>query len=355
MIRLLLKPVLARIIQHVAFWSLAYYILVHVFASSSEIQSTDFIYTAVFLLTIAIVVYFNLVLLIPGFLNRGRYLSYGLLLFSGIIAGTFLNQFTFSHIIDFFLPGYYFISYFNFADLLKFMTAFVGITSLFKLSKGYFLLLEARGQLMQLQKERSEAELQALRAQINPHFLFNSLNSIYALVLKHAPQAPETILKLSDLLRYVLYETGRERVDLTTELDHMKEYVDLQRLRSGPQVKIEVIITGEAKNRKTAPLLFLPLIENSFKHGIKGETGPAFVTMEWTIKPGSIRFVVENNKGHTDELPGDRHGIGLENLEKRLRMAYPGNHRFEISETENRFKAELLIMDEDETQMRGNR
>ena len=77
MIRLLLKPVLARIIQHVAFWSLAYYILVHVFASSSEIQSTDFIYTAVFLLTIAIVVYFNLVLLIPGFLNRGRYLSYG--------------------------------------------------------------------------------------------------------------------------------------------------------------------------------------------------------------------------------------------------------------------------------------
>ncbi len=340
----------ARLTQHLVFWGLSYYILVHVFASSSEIQQTDHIYTALFLFTIAIGVYVNLALLIPYFLNRGKYLTYALLLVVCLIASTGLNQLTFTHIIDLILPGYYFISYFSFIDLLKFMAAFIGITSLVKLSKGYFLLLEARGQLMQVQKERTEAELQALRAQVNPHFLFNSLNSIYALVLRHSDKAPETILKLSELLRYILYETGRERVELTTELDYMQHYIDLQKIRSGPQAKIEVRINGEPKTLKIVPLLFLPLIENSFKHGIKGETGSAFVTFEWTISDDAIRFVAENNKGQAEEIPGDnRQGIGLKNLKKRLMMTYPGKHRFEISETDNRYKADLLIFSENET------
>jgi sensor histidine kinase YesM len=344
------KSVPARIVQHAAFWGLSYYILVHVFASSSEIQSTDYIYTGVFLITIATGVYINLLLLIPFFLNQGKYFLYGSLLVTDLLAATFFNQLAFSRIIDFFLPGYYFISYFSFIDILKFMAAFIGITSLFKLSKGYFLLLEARGELIQLQKERTDAELQALRAQINPHFLFNSLNSIYALVLKHSEKAPETILKLSDLLRYILYETGKERVDLSDELDHMQDYISLQKIRSGADAKIEVKITGKPKNRKIAPLLFLPLIENSFKHGIKGDTGPAFVMMEWNIDESSVRFVVENNMGHAEDIHSENHhGIGLENLKKRLAMAYPGNHRFEISESENRFKADLLINSENET------
>ena len=344
------KKIPVRIIQHAVFWSLSYYILIHVFASSSEIQPTDHIYTAVFLFTIAIGVYVNLVLLIPFFLNRGMYFSYGILLVTCIIASTCLNQLTFTYIIDFFLPGYYFISYFRFIDLLKFMIAFMGITSLFKLSKGYFLLIEARGELMQLQKERSEAELQALRAQINPHFLFNSLNSIYAMVLKHSDKAPETILKLSAILRYILYETRKEQVELSTELDHMRDYISLQMIRSGPQAKIMVNIIGDPKSRKIAPLLFLPLIENSFKHGIKGETGPVFVLLEWTIEDVSIRFVTENNKGYTEMIPGEnQHGIGLENLKKRLILSYPGKHRFEITETENSYRVDLLILTENET------
>ena len=344
------KSVPGRIIQHVVFWGLSWYILVHVFASSSEIQPTDRIYTLVFLFTIALGVYVNLVILIPCFLNRGKYFFYGVLLGICIFAATLLNQLTFSHLIDFFLPGYYFISYFRFDDILKFMVAFIGITSLFKLSKGYFSLLEAKNQLMLLQKERSDAELQALRAQVNPHFLFNSLNSIYGLVLRRSDKAPETILKLSDLLRYILYETRRDRVPLASELDHMLDYIGLQKIRSGPNATFDVMINGEPGNREIAPLLFLPLIENSFKHGIKGETGPAFVTVVWTIDERSILFVAENNKGQAEEINGDdRQGIGLENLRKRLAMTYPGKHRFEIAETENRFKAELLIFTENET------
>ena len=169
-------------------------------------------------------------------------------------------------------------------------------------------------------------------------------------MLKQSEKAPETILKLSGLLRYILYETRRERVELTTELDHMREYVDLQRIRSGPQAEIEFTVNGNPGNRTLAPLLFLPLIENSFKHGIKGETGAVFVRMECTIDEGSIRFVTENNKGLADEIPGEnRRGIGLEILTRRMGMVYPGKHRFEISGTETRFKTELVIYTQDET------
>jgi len=344
-VRSLYDSVPARVIQHLAFWGLSYYIMVHVFASSSEIQATDHIYSAIFLFTIAIGVYINLLLLIPVFLNRGRFISYGILLSLCIIAATGLNHLTFSHLIDYLLPGYYFISYFGFDDILKFVVVFVGITSLIKLSKGYFKLLESRNALMKDQKEKSEAELRALRAQVNPHFLFNSLNSIYAMVLKRSENAADMILRLSDILRYILYETRKDRVDLSTELDHMQNYISLQRIRSGPNATIEVRITGEPGKRIIAPLLFLPLIENSFKHGIKAETGPAFVRMEWTIDDSSIRFAVENNKGEAEKEPGHQdHGIGLENLKKRLDMSYPGKHRFEISETEDRFNAELVIL-----------
>jgi len=344
------KSLLLRIIQHMAFWGLAYYILVHVFASSSEIQPTDYIYTSVFLLTIAIGVYINLYLLIPLLLNKGKNLTYGVLLVFCIVGSTYLNQLIFEHFIDFFLPGYYFISYFNFIDLLKFFTSFILITSLIKLSKGYFLLLETRNQLMKIQKEKSEAELNALRVQVNPHFLFNGLNSIYSLVLKHSDKASETILKLSEILRYIIYETQKGEVDLKRELDYMQHYIDIQRLRSGPLAKIEVSITGNLGNRKIAPLLFLPLIENSFKHGIKGETGNTFVLMEWIIGESFIRFVTENNKGQSEDIDKDkRPGIGLENLKQRLNIIYPGRHHFKITETEELFKVELEIQTTDET------
>ena len=344
------RSIPARVLLHLAFWGLSYYILVHVFASSSEVQATDHIYTAVFLSTIAAGTYINLYLLIPLFLNKRKYILYSLMLIAVVFAAAWFNQLCFSHFIDVLLPGYYFISYFDFTDILKFMAAFTGITSLIKLSKGHFHLLEARNQLIRLQNEKSEAELQALRAQINPHFLFNSLNSIYNQVLKKSDQAPETVLKLSEILRYILYETRKEKVELTTEIGYMQDYISLQRLRSGTNATIKVRISGEMKNRKIAPLLFLPLIENSFKHGIKGETGPVFVTFEWIANGDSVRFTAENNKGRTDDDEMEQHqGIGIENLRKRLDMAYQTKHHFEISETENRFKVSLTIQTADET------
>jgi len=339
----------ARILQHIAFWGLSYYILVHVFASSSEIQTTDYIYTIIFLITLAIGVYTNLYLLIPLFLNKRKYLIFGLLFVVCVVSSTWLNLITFSKVIDYLLPGYYFISYFSFADVFKIMLAFAGITSLIKLSKGYFLLLETRNQLMQLKQEKSDAELQALRAQVNPHFLFNCLNSIYSLVLKKSDKAPETVLRLSDILRYILYEARKEKVELMTELLYMQDYIRLQKLRCGPNATVEFRVEGEPNSRRITPLLFLPLIENSFKHGIKGETGPSFVQFTWIISADSVHFVAKNNRGPGDSPDEEKQaGIGLENLTKRLGLAYPGKHHFQITETGEFFSVDLTLQIADE-------
>lgn len=347
---LLFRSTPSRILQHLAFWGLSYAILVQLFASSGEIQPTDYIYTAIFLVTVAAGVYLNLLMLMPLLLNRGWYILYFITLAIDVVTTAAFNQLTFSHLVDYILPGYYFISYYSFADILKFMAAFFGVTSLLKLARGYFLLMESRNELMQLQKEKSDAELQALRAQVNPHFLFNSLNSIYALVLKKSDNAPETVLRLSEILRYILYETRKEQVELATEIRYMKEYISLQRLRCGAHATIEVSVEGEADRRQIAPLLFLPLIENCFKHGIKGETGPSFVRIAWEIEAGLIRFATENNIGETDDPESEtRQGIGIENLKKRLGLSYPGKHLLEISEQDDRFTVTMTIQTSHET------
>ena len=343
------RSVPLRVLLHLVFWGLSWYILLHVFASSSEIQPTDRIYTCIFLFTILVGAYVNLYFLIPLFLNRRKYLLYAFSLILCIAGSAYLNKVTFDHLIDHVLPGYYFISYFDMKDLLKIFTAFIGITCLIKLSKGYFLLMEASAQLTALEKERSQAELTALRSQVNPHFLFNAMNSIYSLMLQNSGKAQDSILKLSGILRYILYETRNDRVDLKTELEYMKDYIELQKLRAGIQAKFDIRITGDPDNIKITPLIFLPLIENSFKHGIKGETGPTFVNIEWIIERNSVRFIAENNKSPEKEpLSAEHNGIGLQNLKRRLQMIYPGKHRFEISETDGRFRVELKIEFDDE-------
>ena len=287
-------------VQHLLFWGLAWYILLRIFKSSDEINAIDLIYTTVFILPVAGSVYVNLRLLIPIFLEKRRHLPYLLLLIISTAGFTWINILIFSHLIDLILPGYYFISYYEFFDLLKFFISFMVITSLLKLSKGWFQLTEARGNLAKLEKERAMAELESLKSQVNPHFLFNSLNTLYALVLKKSDTAPGYILKLSGLLRYLLYETSSPLVDLEKELSCTYDYIELQRLRAGDQARIRYQTSGEAAHKKIAPLLFLPLVENSFKHGIKGETGSSYVDIDIVIHDHQIVFDIRNNAGRAD-------------------------------------------------------
>jgi two-component sensor histidine kinase len=332
------------LLQHLAFWVLAYYILLNLFAGSDAKQTIDYIYTGIFICTLFIPVAINLFLFIPKLLNNGRFIAYCILILSSLFVFSFFNQMLFDRLIDLILPGYYFISYYSCGDLLKFFAVFLVITTLLKLSKEWFELSKARQKITLLEKEKLDAELKALMNQVNPHFLFNSLNVLYSLAMKKMPETPDAIIRLSDILRYVIYESNKETVTLNSEIELLNNYVHLQQYRIDASAKIEFVKDVINKETRIAPMLFLPLLENSFKHGIKGDTGDTFIRIMLSQQKNRVNFTIENNKGVSSE-PTDKQtgGVGLENIRNRLHLIYPDNHTFDVTETDSTFKVELTI------------
>ncbi len=202
---------------------------------------------------------------------------------------------------------------------------------------------ERRGE--QLQRQRLEAELSALRAQVHPHFLFNTLNNLYALTLKKSDQASEVVLKLSALLDYMLYESRAEEVSVEREAELIDSYLDLERMRFGADARIAFRREIHAA-QNIAPLLFLPLVENSFKHGMSRSSGEAWVDISLICRTGEISFSVRNS------LPGDSasdmdgddpQGLGLNNVRERLAMLYPGAASFHAARAGAAFEVTMTI------------
>ena len=318
------------------------------FSNTGKIEKIDYIYTALFHINIVVAVYINLLWLIPGLLSRKKILLYILSVTLVIVGSAELNIIFFDKLVDYVLPGYYFISYYEFTDIIKFVTVYVVITSLIKLAKSWFKLSETNKRLTELQKEKTEIELKALRAQVNPHFLFNSLNVLYSLVLKKSDESPKAIIMLSDILRYVIYESNKDFVRLRGEVKLINDYISLQRYRVDDNSDIQFTSDLKEKNLKIAPMLFLPLIENSFKHGIKGDTGKTYVNISLVGERSYIQFEIDNNKGFVEQLEKDKHsGIGLTNIKNRLNLLYPGKHELEINDDNEVFRIKLVIRYED--------
>ncbi|MCD4731936.1 MAG: histidine kinase [Bacteroidales bacterium] len=348
MIRNIKKWILAiarnSMVQHLLFWGLSWSILLNMFTGASSFQKIDFIYTSIFLMTLMIPVELNLLLFIPRFLNRKKYVIYSLLFIASLLLFSFFNQLLFDRLIDHILPGYYFISYYSYFDILKFFLVFMIVTTLLHLSKEWFDLNEARQRMILLEKEKIDAELRALSNQVNPHFLFNSLNVLYSLAIKNAQETPEAIIKLSDILRYVIYESNHETVELHSEIKLINNFIDLQYLRTSPDADIQFDHEMENEKLQIAPMLFLPLVENSYKHGIKGEVGKTFIKMKLMQKGNEVEFLIENNKGISGEpVENQSGGVGLNNIRSRLELIYPKNHTFEMEDGENLFSVKLKI------------
>ena len=333
-----------RWLQHGLFWTVSFLFLVNFFASSNKAGPIDYIYTALFHVSLAAAVYLNFWLLITWLLQKGRYLVYFLAVAALIYAAALLNQATFNYLVDLVLPGYYFISYYDTVDILKFIFVYTALTSLLKLSKGWFMLMQAEQQLMAVRQEKTETELKALRSQINPHFLFNSLNNIYSLAMGQSKKTPEAILKLSGLMRYMLYESNEETVPLKRELHFLDNYIELQKLRSDRRSRIEYSREGDPAGKRIAPLLFLPFVENGFKHGIKGDPSGGYVTIRLAIEDRNVDLYVENNKGRVDRVEKDEfNGIGLNNVKRRLDLIYPGKHELDIEESDEKFRIRIKL------------
>jgi hypothetical protein len=192
------------------------------------------------------------------------------------------------------------------------------------------------------EKEMLKWELQHLKYQLQPHFFFNSLNTIYALIEQTPNKAQETVHSLSKLMRYLLYDSDSPKVNISDEIAFMKQYIDLMKLRISDKTKVQVNIHPISEDCKVSPLLFISLIENAFKHGISSlEVSEIFFTLE--INKKTLVFTAKNTNFPKDEKDKSGSGIGLINLKKRLELSYPGKYIFETKVEDSIYITSLQI------------
>ena len=324
--------------QHLIFWGVALLILFNIFKGSGSVQKIDVIYTFIFLIPIVSIVYLNLYLVVPRFLRREKYLLYTLFLLILMGGGALFLYLLFDRWIDIFLPGFYFISYYNVPVLMLYTGSFLALTTLLKLSRSWFMLLR-------VERMTSTHQLQSLQSQINPHFLLNSLQTIYALSLEKSKRSPEVILQLSNILKYTLYETGQATVELEKEIEMITSYVDMYRHRvDADRTEIKLVVNGDPGELLIAPMLLIPFIENSFKHGLLGGQDKSFVDIHMEIWGDKLQFGIRNSCGDSERLElKQQKGIGIENTRQRLELLYPGQHRIDIETLDDTFVVNLSL------------
>jgi len=327
-----------RLLQHIFFWLLSFLVLINIFKVSAYFQFIDGVYTLIFLVCIALPVYINLMVLIPAFLARRAFVLYGFVLSLVILAGIGFYFLMFNILIDHILPGYFFIAYYSFFDILLFLIVFLFITSLLKLARAWF-------KVNRIENEKNRISLNALKAQVNPHFLFNTLSSIYATGRKKSDNTPEVILKLSEVLRYMIYETDVEKVSLEKEIGIIRNIIDIHRIRLGDTIDLNLTINGNPSGVTIAPLILVPFVENSFKHGKPNTDSVFYIKLVLTIESDVLRFTVINskNEAHVSLVPKNNRGLGLNNCRNRLNLLYPGKHKLAIKNEAMEYRVDVTL------------
>lgn len=284
--------------------------------------------------------YLNYLYFIPKFLDKKQYRNYTIALVAAIVifaTGKYFLTLSLHPLIDIHNKTHTsFLSYFLGSCLTNIL--FLFLSTALKFSIDWFL--NARIQ-RDLEHQRLTAELAFLKSQINPHFLFNSLNSIYSLAYQKSDTTPEAILKLSEIMRYMLYESNDNRVDLAKELQYLQNYIDLQKIRFGNKAFVEFKITGEVGVQKIVPLLLIAFIENAFKHGVANDPSMP-IRLFINLDAENLHFYTENKKHMNNrDIEG---GIGLQNVRRRLDLLYPGKYKLDIQDMPDTYICELSLV-----------
>lgn len=194
-----------------------------------------------------------------------------------------------------------------------------------------------------LQKDKIEAQLELLKSQVQPHFIFNTLNNIYSLSTQNSPKTSDLIYRLSSLLSYTLYDSRKTIIPLEQEIEYISNYIELEKIRYGERLDIAVNVLNNTKHIGISPFLLLPLIENCFKHGVSNEIDTCWIRLDILSNDGWLIIKVENSKSSNGKCNGTRNGIGLENVKRRLEILYPDRHEFKCIEEDQTFLAVLKI------------
>jgi two-component system, LytTR family, sensor histidine kinase AlgZ len=195
-----------------------------------------------------------------------------------------------------------------------------------------------------IENEKLTAELNFLKAQINPHFLFNTLNNLYYLAYTKSPNTPEVIAKLSQMMRYMIYDSNSPLVPLSKEIEYMENYISLERLRLNDQIPIRFKVDGDAQRFMVTPFIFITFLENAFKHGVSNNNPKAWVNIAIHLNETECLYEVENSKVQSVKIDGEeKSGLGLQNVKRRLELSYPEQYELTVNDRPDSYKVKLRI------------
>jgi len=336
-----------KIAGHILFWICSIMFAITAFYVASDhklVINAELFLRALFPnIGFALAVYLNLYVLIPKFLKENKYIFYTFWLVLLLSASSLFIQ----TIVVFALRnGSFNIQFAEWFSSHFFTTAFyVGITSLAKFIKDWVQLQKINLKYAQIEKEKLAAELNTLKSQINPHFLFNCLNNIYSLALTKSPKTPEVILKLSDMMRYVLYESRENFIPIKKEINFLTNFIELQKIRLTDKIDIQLNIDGTIPEKQIIPLIFETFIDNAFKHGLRNPASSPYIHVNISFWGEMMRFTITNNfAAHTISFQDKNSGIGLQNIERRLSHLYDSTeYKYEINQMSEKFNVLLEV------------
>jgi two-component system LytT family sensor kinase len=336
--------------RHIAFWLVRYLFMVQNISCSMyffrhfnllKSLNTGLAFSLYLVLTEIIFTYSVVYWLIPKFFKSNKFIFItGLVFLSALLviaeSPIYITWFQLEN-----LPKYSFVLTWECVMIITTMSH--GICGLFiacRLFKNYYLKMEERETLV---RENTNAEMQLLKAQVHPHFLFNTLNNIYSFALKKSPDAGGLVLKLSDTLKYMINDCDEPLVPLEKELKSITDYIGLEKVRYGDRLDLKVEITGDYKNKLIVPLLLIPFVENTFKHGASKLLKEPRITLKMIIRENDFYMEVSNNKPLQAFSQNRKSGIGLKNVQKRLELLYADKHELMIKSTEDAFLVQLKL------------
>ncbi len=340
-----------RVLKHILFWFafiMLYVITKLLFAPKSSLvfpmpeRFFRFLIAELMFFPWKIIPFYILIYYLrPKYFRKGEYLKFGIYslititicLFGHRTLVPYVNHITTGEMSDFNVYSIRRLLY-TLTDILP----AIGLAASVKLLLGN---IESQRKEQALVKEKLESELNFLKAQTNPHFLFNTLNNLYGLARKNDANTAPSIMKLSNIMRYILYECSAPKIPIENEVKVVEDYIELERLRYDDQLNVSFNKEIDNWQQEVAPLILLPFIENAFKHGISESRFESFINIDLKLSEKELRFKIRNSQSE-EELPSNE-GIGLKNIKRQLDLLYDKNYSLNIKSDQSIFEVELFI------------
>jgi len=345
-IKMMKRLLYSKLGIHASAWII--YILAYAFVYAEHEESFAKGFAIVFIeLPVKLIVTYTIIfLLFPKYLKRKKYAQFAFWSFIAMIIASMAHRFiVYNYVYPVYYTQYLDTDFIDIARIVKGFINLLGISAFIvalELGQVWFQDLQRNQELI---REKLDAELKFLKNQIHPHFLFNTLNNLYSLVLKKSDDAEEVVLKISEIMRYMLYDSNTPTVNLSKEIKYIENYISLEKLRFNDRIDLSFNIYGDINSVQIPPMLLLPFVENSFKHSVSAEIEKAWLVLEVSVKENEIIFKAENSIKNTVQIAeGDiASGIGLQNVKRRLELLYAGKYDLIVENDKNTYLVILKL------------